>query len=360
MCTPCALRVVTAFLGLAACRPTTNTPGEHPAHPPIVSPTSAASAEAPSASAAPPPAASATAPPSKAARRIEITDVQLADPVAGQQPGAVHSKGTVIALAHGKTARGSVGVVEIDVASGTEVKRSKITLEGRAHLVREDDTIHVAAATASSFVWATMNLALEETRRVTPKASPATESDFEAFAVLRANAVVVSSARGATAAVLDGQGKTLARHDCKANVPARGFVEVVRAGGLVIVDGLVADASPVACAFRSDGSGTPIRKKLAPFITLFAHDGVAYANGAEIHRLDGSLDARGPAIADPRSCRDPHSSCAARCASGVTGEATAQRLMMSDVLVLRTVACCGGAPGGLFFCDATAQVTAER
>jgi TPR repeat protein len=60
------------------------------------------------------------------------------------------------------------------------------------------------------------------------------------------------------------------------------------------------------------------------------------------------------------ACSNPWSSCSARCTSGVTGEATVQKLMISDVLILRTVGCCGGPPGGLFFCDPSARVDAER
>lgn len=352
-----SLGLVAVIVGAAACRRSTAAPREHPA---IVAVTSSASARRASATAPLPSATPAAVARSKKARRIEVAGLDLGDLVAGQQPGAAHPKGTVIALGHAERGRGSVRLVEIDVATGTEVKRSKVTVDGTVRLVREGDALHIGAASNSSFIWLTMDLGLEETRRITPKTNPTPDGlrTFEAFTVLGGNAVIVSSARGAVATILDEHGKTLARHDCRANVHMHGLVELQKTGSLAIIVGLVSGDAALACGVHGDGTGGPIRNKLTGLV--FTHDGVAYTSGAEIHRLDRALSPVGPAIPDPRPCSDPRSSCATACADGVSGDAAVDMLMMSDVLVVRTVGCCGGPPGGLFFCDPSAQVSAKR
>lgn len=357
MLSPRSLGVVASLLVATGCR---QTPASE-VHPQVIALASSSASSARSAEPAPSaaPARDASAPTN--ARRIEIAGFLLGDPVAGREPTAAHPKGTVIALAQPPRRGSATGVVEIDVATGTEVTRSKVTVDGAARLVREGDAIHVGAASTASFVWSTMDLALQETRRITPKTRPLVdEHSFEGFAVVGDDAVVVSSARGIVAEILDGNGKTLARHDCKANMATHGLVTVHGAGGLTIVGGLVTDSSALVCGFRSDGSGAPIRSKLALDGHVFTHDGVAYAREAEIHRLDGSLARTGPAIADPRPCSDPRSSCGTMCTRGVTGDAALRAFVVSDVQVLQTVGCCGGPGGGLFFCDPSALASAEH
>jgi hypothetical protein len=332
--------------GIAACQGGAPVP-ESPTLPAVVT----------ASAAAPPPVASVAVP--TEARKIEIAGLRLADPVPGQRPGGAHPKGTVIALAYGVGGKDAVGLVELDVATGAESKRSKVTVEGRARLVREGDAIHVAAASSSgAFVWVTVDLSLDEQHRVAPTKAPASvdERSLVGFAVLDGRAAIVGSARGAVVELIDDKGKTLAKHDCKASVGMLADTRIERAGGVALIDGLLVDQSPLACGFRIDGTGAPLRKKHARADSFFAHDGAFYANAAgEIHRLDAALAATDPAVPDPRPCSDPRAACAKSCAAGVGGEATMQSLMMADVLVLRTMGCCGGPPGGLFFCDPSAQ-----
>lgn len=125
--------------GIAACQGGAPVP-ESPTIPAVVS-ASATPAPAPPPppppQVAPPPVASLAVP--TEARKIEIAGLRLADPVSGQRPAGAHPKGTVVALAYGVGGKDSVGLVELDVATGAETKRSKVTVEARARLVREGD-----------------------------------------------------------------------------------------------------------------------------------------------------------------------------------------------------------------------------
>ena len=302
------------------------------------------SASAPDASAGP-----------RVARRVAVSGLSFGQPIAKEVPDAVHPKGTIVALAWGMGGSDRAGLVEIDVSTGNELRRSAFTVNGGAYVSREGDAIHVASVSDGALLWVTTDLALNETRRVSTKKGAFTGSDLDllAFEVIDRKAFVVNGSHGAAVEVFDAAGKRLARHDCNAGVGTLRHLTIERAGALAVVGGLVSAEGAVACAVRVDGGGVPLRRTHSAVASFFTHDGKAYVQDPEqTRRLDSALAATGPAIADPRSCDDPRSPCGpSRCESGVSGDAALEMFMMSDVLVLRTVGCCGGPPGGLFFCD---------
>lgn len=347
----CALGIVASLMGADACQSAAPR-REASRSVKAVMPSLADARPVPSTSSASGPDASTE---TRAARRVAVPGLSFGQPIAHAPPDAVHPKGTLVALAWGMGGSESAGLVEIDVGTGNELRRSAFTVNGVAYVSREGDAIHVAAVQDGALVWVTTDLALNETRRVSTKKGASTRRglDLLGFAVIDGKAFVVNASHGAAVEVFDAQGKRLASHDCNADVGMLRHLTIERAGSLAVVGGLVSAEGAVACAVRIDGGGAPLRRTHSAVSSFFTHDGKVYVQDPDqTRRLDLALAATGPAIPDPRSCDDPHGRCGpSRCESGVSGDAALQMFMMSDVLVVRTVGCCGGPPGGLFFCD---------
>ncbi len=351
--TLCLLGVVGSLIGAEACQSGAPLREREAARPvdPATPPRGEARPVPSSSSAGAPDASTGT----RVARRVAVAGLSFGQPIAQAQPDPVHPKGTIVALAWGMGGSERAGLIEIDVSTGNELRRSAFTVNGGAYVSREGDAIHVAAVADGALLWVTTDLALNETRRVSTKKGASTGGGLEllGFAVIEGKAFVVNASHGAAVEVFDAAGKRLARHDCNADVGTLRHLTIERAGALAVVSGLVSTEGAVACAVRVDGGGAPLRRTHSAVASFFTHDGKVYVQDPEqTRRLDSALTATGPAIADPRSCDDPRSACGpSRCESGVSGDAALQMFMMSDVLVLRTVGCCGGPPGGLFFCD---------
>lgn len=322
----------------------------------------AASRVAPSPDAAPSESASST-PAKKPARSLGADGLSLGDIVTGAEPGSAHPKGTIVAVGWAEGKGDRVRLVEIDVATGAEVKRSApLESFGTSNVLahHEGESIHLVTTKGTSLVWLTANRELGEVKRVTTKPGPgnAGEPSLMDFVVIGGRAFVVVESNGAKVLVVDKSGAAIATHDCHANVRPGGPSSIlVRVGGLAVASGLIDnEANLLACGVRIDGTGKPIVRKLpGPFSDIFVHDGVGYVEDVDVKRLDDTLAATGPAIPDPRRCSERPSDCttsniAERC-SGLGGDGVSRVVTSGGAWVLRTFGCCGGPPGGVFVCE---------
>jgi len=317
-------------------------------------------------------AAAVVAPPTSSAtlaRPLAIAGLSLGDIVAGEPPGPSHPKGTIVAAAYEGAREDHVGLVEIDIATGHEVRRTGLLVTVGVSGVffhRDGEGIHLVTTNGASIVWLTLTGALAEKRRIltTPSRAGAAEPLLIDATVIDGRAIVFVDSRGVKALVIDDRGATLATHDCHADAPVGPTPGLRRVGDLVVETGLVGDdASKVICGARIDGKGKAIVRKLdGPFGEIFVRDGVAYATGAaDVRRLDEALAPTGPTVPDPRRCGERASDCepseiAARC-EGLSGVGVTRAVPMGGAWVVRTFGCCGSTPGGVFVCEGRPRET---
>ncbi|MBS2017056.1 MAG: hypothetical protein JST00_29485 [Deltaproteobacteria bacterium] len=305
--------------------------------------------------------APAAVPPKNRAR--PLGDGALGDILVGEPPSGAHPKGTVVAVAIDGGKSESAGLVEIDVATGNEVKRSRtlVTAVSAGVLTaREGDDVHVIAMQGSSIVWVTATRALAESHRLVTKPSgviTAGTARLLDFAVVGGKAFVAVDSSGVKVLVVDARGGVLATHDCHAFArPGGSTSSLLRVGPWVVVPDLIDDkAGGVLCGVRADATGKPLVRKLGFTLGVFTHGGVTYVEGESLRRLDDTLTPTGDAVADPRRCGERAEDCtpsevAAHC-DGLSGEGVAKMVSFGTVRVLRTLGCCGGPPGGVFVCE---------
>lgn len=324
----------------------TERPGLAPSASPVLP-----SASAPETPARPPATTVDAGTPALFTGRVEIPGlVWLGEFVPGQAPSAGRPNGTVIATGGDADDR-FLGLVEIDLATGTEVRRRSIGVPAVGLLIRRDgELVHIAAQDEHTLVWLTYDLAMDEQRRVT---IPAMGKDrvhrLHAFGVRDGHAILVDiddRSFDTEAHVFDVRGHRIAHHDC-APLAAVAFavdLELEYTKDLAVILGVYdrPGLRPSLCAFRPDGQGPTLR---APAPGGFYYDGAVYSGDepSAVRELGRDLRPTGPLVRDPRE-HVPRERCR------TTGEYIAQDEWISEVEVIHTGSCCGGEPGGFFLC----------
>jgi hypothetical protein len=220
---------------------------------------------------------------------------------------------------------------------------------------RDGDQIHLGAQSDDAFLWITLDAVLSEVRRTSlPGMGRKTLTDhYDAFGVHDGYAIVVT--HSATAHVFDGKGRRTGVHSC-APLSFLGFTfgRIGFADGRALVLNLQDKQRNTAlCGFRVDGTGATT---IAAYST--GDEVVELGDRLYVHRQDGSfftLDAalrpQGHAVDDPRPIL-PKAHCR------VTGDVERRDVWAwegTDIVL--TGQCCGGQPGGLFFCTPRGAVT---
>jgi hypothetical protein len=285
--------------------------------------------------------------------------LELARVTLWHEPSAAHPRGTVLAL--GYTKESVPWFVEVDIATTATIARYPIDAppHNRIELSRVGDSLHAVILGDQALVWATWDLALSAPRRVVlPGMAQTFGADrgydrYSGFGVVGADVVVAG--HNGISYVFDERGKRLATYDCAPfSFGAQTQATVLSVGALVVIAGFVHKEREGLCAFRLDRPGTSTatygRDEGEP--AYFA--GALYLMSRRIGTPpeDAQLDFRKlgddlrpieTPVADPRP-RLP----LARCR--VTGDIVHEDVWAWGVDVVLTGWCCGGDPGGLFFC----------
>lgn len=278
--------------------------------------------------------------------RAEVPGVELVRYEPWGDASAAHPRGTVVALGfEGQTP----WLVEVDVATATPVGRQspRVPPGSRIEITRSGDRLHAGIQEDHTFEWITYDSSLVERRRVALPGMGKEDlhESYSGFGVEGGHAVVVT--QDGRAYVFDEHGIRGAKHDCRPlSAVANARPTVAYANGLAVIQHLTAeDVRPALCAFRPDGRGATLKSALETTDSVFELDGALYLRSSNslVRQLDGNLRPTDPPIADPRAPLPPE-----RCA--VTGDVVVKDEWRGGVDIVLTAWCCGGEPGGLFFC----------
>jgi hypothetical protein len=277
--------------------------------------------------------------------------------VVASPPAAGHAKGTIAALSY-DSADGCVGgVVEMDLATTSEMGRVCLDPADQYRIASDEHGIVVASQSAAGLTvtWLDGGARSIRAKHLVPGFR---EAELFGFAVIAGRAVIVDGR--AHAFVVDSQGRLIARHACPDMLHHPGTAEVVAWGNRGVMtnlnhtddDGRKID-QPL-CAFRVDRSAPTLNVSLPlPVSSVFADQGVLYAadGTGKARKLGDDLRPTGSPIDVPTDKSGPSRAWQAEC-HGITGDVVAQEQRVEGLWLVHTKDCCGDdAPAGLFVCD---------